>query len=124
MATVSVRYIVDDVAAAIGFYEQLGFTVDTHPAPQFAMLSRGDLQLALNVPGAGGGGHPAADGRLPEPGGWNRFRLQFDDLDAVSGSLRAAGVVFRTAVIEGMGGRQVVVDDPAGNPVELFEAPA
>lgn len=123
MGTVSVRYIVDDVAAAIDFYAELGFGVDMNPGPQFAMLSRGDLQLALNIPGAGGGGQPAADGRVPEPGGWNRIRLQFDDLDRAIGRLRATGAVFRTDVIAGMGARQIVVDDPAGNPVELFEPP-
>jgi catechol 2,3-dioxygenase-like lactoylglutathione lyase family enzyme len=123
MATVSVRYIVDDVDAAIAFYgEQLGFEVVMHPAPAFAMLSRGDLRLLLSAPGGGpGGGGAMADGRLPEPGGWNRFALEVSDLDADVERLRGAGVRFRSDIIEGVGGRQILLDDPSGNPVELFE---
>lgn len=123
MASVSVRYIVDDVDAAIAFYvERLGFTEVMHPAPTFAMLSHGDLRLVLSAPGGGpGGGQAMPDGRVPEPGGWNRFALQVADLDAVVARLRAAGVRFRNDVVEGVGGRQVLVDDPAGNPVELFQ---
>ncbi|RTL64329.1 MAG: VOC family protein [Pseudonocardiaceae bacterium] len=120
MASVSVRYIVD---AAIGFYcGHLGFTEVMHPAPTFAMLGRGDLRLVLSTPGGGsGGGQSMPDGRVPAPGGWNRFALEVDDLDAVVGALRAAGVAFRNDVVAGVGGRQVLVDDPSGNPVELFE---
>jgi catechol 2,3-dioxygenase-like lactoylglutathione lyase family enzyme len=120
---VSVRYIVDDVDAAIGFYtERLGFEVAMHPAPGFAAVVRGDLRLLLNSPGGpGGAAQPALDGRKPEPGGWNRVQLEVDDLDAVVGELRAAGATFRTDVITGRGGRQALVDDPAGNCVELFE---
>jgi catechol 2,3-dioxygenase-like lactoylglutathione lyase family enzyme len=123
MASVSVRYIVDDVDAAIAFYVgRLGFTEVMHPAPTFAMLSRGDLRLVLSAPGGGpGGGQAMPDGRVPEPGGWNRFALQVADLDAVVARLRAAGVRFRNDIVEGVGGRQVLVDDPAGNPVELFQ---
>jgi catechol 2,3-dioxygenase-like lactoylglutathione lyase family enzyme len=118
----NVRYIVDDVDAAIGFYvDHLGFTVDFHPAPGFARLVRDDLVLLLNQPGAGGAGQPAGDGRMPEPGGWNRFQLEVDDLDATVAGLRDRGVAVRTDVVEGAGGRQALVDDPAGNCIELFE---
>jgi catechol 2,3-dioxygenase-like lactoylglutathione lyase family enzyme len=123
MATVSVRYIVDDVDAAIGFYTgRLGFTVAMHPGLGFAALTRGDLRLLLNSPGGGGGaGQAMPDGRVPEPGGWNRIQLEVDDLDAAVEPLRAAGVPFRGEIVVGRGGRQVLVDDPAGNCVELFE---
>ena len=123
MPTVSVRYIVDDVDAAIAFYcDRLGFTEVMHPAPAFAMLARGDLRLVLSAPNPeGGGGQAMPDGRVPEPGGWNRFMLQVDDLEGLVGSLRDAGVRFRNEIVTGVGGRQVLVEDPAGNPVELFE---
>ena len=123
MATVSVRYIVDDVDAAIAFYtEHLGFREDMHPAPAFAMLSRGDLRLLLSAPSAaGGGGQAMPDGTLPEPGGWNRFTLEVSDLAATVAELRAAGARFRNDVVSGVGGRQILLEDPAGNPVELFE---
>jgi catechol 2,3-dioxygenase-like lactoylglutathione lyase family enzyme len=121
---VSVRYIVDDVDAAIAFYcDQLGFVVDMRPAPPFAMLSRGDLRLLLSAPsGRGGGGMTLADGRTPQPGGWNRFQLEVEDLGAEVERLRAAGVALRSDIIEGVGGDQVLIEDPAGNPVELFAA--
>jgi catechol 2,3-dioxygenase-like lactoylglutathione lyase family enzyme len=120
---VSVRYFVDDVDTAIGFYTGLlGFEVVMHPAPPFAMLSRGDLRLLLSAPGGGpGGGAAMPDGRLPEPGGWNRFQIEVDDLDAEVERLRAGGASFRNEIVEGVGGRQILVDDPAGNCVELFE---
>jgi catechol 2,3-dioxygenase-like lactoylglutathione lyase family enzyme len=121
---VSVRYIVDDVDAAIAFYcDQLGFAVDMRPAPPFAMLSRGDLRLLLSAPsGRGGGGMTLADGRTPQPGGWNRFQLEVEDLGAEVERLRAAGVALRSDILEGVGGDQVLIEDPAGNPVELFAA--
>jgi catechol 2,3-dioxygenase-like lactoylglutathione lyase family enzyme len=123
MATVSVRYIVDDVDEAIGFYcEQLGFHEDMHPAPTFAMLSRGDLRLVLSAPGGGpGGGQAMPDGTVPSPGGWNRFAIEVDDLESIVTSLRKHGVHFRNDIVTGVGGKQTLVDDPSGNPVELFE---
>jgi uncharacterized glyoxalase superfamily protein PhnB/predicted enzyme related to lactoylglutathione lyase len=115
----NVRYIVDDVDAAIDFYgEHLGFTVETHPAPGFAQLSREGLRLLLNAPGAGGGGQAGGN---PQPGGWNRFQLTVDDLQSVVDELERAGATFRGEIVEGAGGRQIVLEDPAGNPVELLE---
>jgi catechol 2,3-dioxygenase-like lactoylglutathione lyase family enzyme len=126
MPIVSVRYIVTDLNAAMAFYTtHLGFKVEMHPAPTFAMLSRGDLRLLLSVPsGLGGGGQSMPDGRRPEPGGWNRFQLQVDDLAAMIETLRKAGVRFRSDLITGIGGNQVLLEDPSGNPVELFEPSA
>jgi catechol 2,3-dioxygenase-like lactoylglutathione lyase family enzyme len=123
MAKVSIRYIVDDVDAAIHFYcRHLGFREEMHPAASFAMLSRGDLRLVLSAPGGGpGGGQAMPDGTLPEPGGWNRFQLQVDDIEGIVERLREAGVRFRNEIIAGVGGKQVLVEDPAGNPIELFE---
>ena len=122
MATVSVRYIVDDVDAAIEFYQQLGFHVDMHPAPPFAMLSRGDFRLLLSAPGGGpGGGAATPDGRLPEPGGWNRFQIEVTDMEAQIEQLRSQGATFRNELLTGIGGRQILVEDPSGNLVELFE---
>ncbi|HEY6748939.1 MAG TPA: VOC family protein [Mycobacteriales bacterium] len=124
MTSVSVRYIVDDVDAAISFYrDQLGFAVLMRPAPSFAMLSRGDLRLLLSAPsGQGGGGHAMPDGRRPEPGGWNRFQLEVPGLSAEVDRLRAAGVRFRNEIVHGVGGDQILAEDPSGNLVELFEA--
>lgn len=123
MATVQVRYIVDDVGAAIAFYTtQLGFTLDMHPAPPFAMLSRGDLRLVLSAPNPmGGGGQSLPGGTQPRPGGWNRFAIEVDDLDAMVEGLRAAGAHFRNDIVTGVGGRQIILEDPSGNPVELFQ---
>lgn len=123
MTTVGVRYIVEDVDAAIEFYcGLLGFEEVMRPAPPFAMLRHGDLRLALSAPsGQGGGGQAMPDGTLPEPGGWNRFQLQVDDLEAKVEELRAAGARFRNEIVAGMGGKQILVEDPAGNPVELFQ---
>jgi catechol 2,3-dioxygenase-like lactoylglutathione lyase family enzyme len=123
MATVSVRYIVDDVDAAIEFYcQMLGFQEVMHPAPAFAMLSRGDLRLVLSAPGGGpGDGQAMPDGTMPAPGGWNRFQLEVDDLEEAVQRLRDAGAHFRNEIVTGVGGKQVLVEDPAGNPVELFE---
>ena len=122
MGTVSIRYIVDDVEPAIAFYtKHLGFSVELNPAPGFAMLSRGDLRLLLNVPGAGGAGQAMPDGRRPEPGGWNRIQLQIDDLESEVRKLRDAGAHFRNDIVTGQGGKQILLDDPAGNLIELFE---
>ena len=122
MATVSVRYIVDDVDAAAAFYvDRLGFDVEMRPGPGFAMLSRGELRLLLNRPGAGGAGQPMPDGRRPEPGGWNRIQIEVADLEREVAGLRAAGASFRGEIVTGQGGSQVLIDDPAGNPVELFQ---
>lgn len=123
MPSVSVRYVVDDVEQAIGFYcRHLGFSEDMHPAPTFAMLSRGELRLLLSAPGGGpGGGAAMPDGTLPRPGGWNRFSLEVAHLDQLVEQLRQEGVHFRNEIVEGVGGRQILVEDPSGNPVELFE---
>jgi catechol 2,3-dioxygenase-like lactoylglutathione lyase family enzyme len=123
MASVSVRYIVDDVDAAIAFYcGHLGFEERMHPAPTFAMLTRGDLRLVLSAPsGAGGGGQAMPDGTIPQPGGWNRFMLEVDDLATTASALRDAGVHFRNDLVTGVGGKQILLDDPSGNPIELFE---
>jgi catechol 2,3-dioxygenase-like lactoylglutathione lyase family enzyme len=123
MATVQVRYIVHDVDAAIAFYtRQLGFTLEMHPAPAFAMLARGELRLVLSAPNpAGGGGQPMPDGTQQEPGGWNRFAIEVTDLEAAVARLRQAGAHFRNNIVTGVGGKQIIVDDPSGNPIELFE---
>ncbi len=123
MSSISVRYIVHDVDAAIDFYcGQLGFTEAMHPAPSFAILTRGELRLLLSAPSTqGGGGRRLADGSIPEPGGWNRFSLEVDDVASEIGRLSDAGVSLRSELIEGVGGRQVLVEDPSGNLVELFE---
>jgi catechol 2,3-dioxygenase-like lactoylglutathione lyase family enzyme len=123
MATVSVRYIVDDVDTAIAFYcEHLGFEEKMHPAPTFAMLTRGDLRLVLSAPsGAGGGGQAMPDGTIPEPGGWNRFMVEVDDLEASVARLQAAGAHFRNDIVTGVGGKQILIDDPSGNPIEVFQ---
>lgn len=123
MATVQVRYIVHEVEPAIGFYrDQLGFELVMHPAPAFAMLSRGDLRLVLSAPNPqGGGGQSMPDGTKPEPGGWNRFAIEVADLEAEVARLRKAGARFRNDIVTGVGGKQILVEDPSGNPVELFQ---
>src|SRR3954452_25092196 len=123
MATVSVRYIVDDVDAAIDFYcRELGFDEMMHPAPGFAMLSRGDLRLVLSAPGGGpGGGQAMADGTLPAPGGWNRIPLEVADLESTVQALGDDAARFRRESLGGAGVKQILVENPAGNPVELFE---
>src|SRR5215472_1505519 len=123
MATVQVRYIVNDVDAAIAFYcQHLGFTEVMQPAPAFAMLTRADLSLVLSDPNpAGGGGQPMPDGKQQQPGGWNRFAIEVSDLAATVDALRKAGVRFRNNIVTGVGGKQILVEDPSGNPIELFE---
>ena len=126
MSTVSVRYIVEDVDAAIAFYrDHLGFREQMHPDPAFAMLTRGDLRLVLVAPvpagHPGGGSRPMPDGTPQRPGGWNRFMIEVPDVAAAVEKLRAAGVRFRNEIVTGVGGKQVMIEDPSGNPVELFE---
>lgn len=119
--TVHVRYLVDDVQAAIDFYtKHLGFTSNTTFLPAFADVQRGNLRLLLSGP-ASSAGRAMPDGRIPQPGGWNRIHLLVGDIDAEVARLRAAGVPFRSDVVTGPGGKQIVLDDPAGNPVELFQ---
>lgn len=122
---VTVRYIVDDVEAAIDFYtDLLDFEVQIHPAPGFALLERDILRLALNRPGAGGAGKSMPDGSLPEPGGWNRFQIEVVELTTTVERLKEGGANFRNEIVTGKGGKQVLVEDPAGNVIELFEASA
>jgi catechol 2,3-dioxygenase-like lactoylglutathione lyase family enzyme len=123
MAKVSVRYIVHDVDQAIKFYTGLlDFIVAMHPAPTFAILDRGDLRLLLSAPSEeGGGGKSMPDGTQPEPGGWNRFELEVDDLDSVVKKLKTQGAHFRNEIVEGVAGKQILLEDPSGNPIELFE---
>ena len=123
MSKVSVRYIVNDVDEALPFYtDVLGFKVDMHPAPGFASISKGDLTVLLNKPGGGGGaGQSMPDGSVPAPGGWNRFQFEVEDLDSMYSKLKAGGAHFRSEVITGNGGKQVIVEDPSGNPIELFQ---
>ncbi|HUI89817.1 MAG TPA: VOC family protein [Anaerolineales bacterium] len=123
MATVQVRYIVNDVDTAIKFYtQQLGFKLDMHPAPPFAMLSRGGLRLVLSAPNPqGGGGQPMPDGAQQAPGGWNRFAIEVDDLAAMIERLLRSGARFRNNLVTGVGGKQILLEDPSGNLIELFE---
>ena len=122
MTTVSVRYITDDVDAAVAFYvEHLGFDVEMQPGPGFAVLSRGNLRLLLNRPGAGGAGQPMPDGGRPQPGGWNRIQVEVSNLEREVGSLREAGARFRNDIVTGRGGSQILLEDPSGNPIELFQ---
>jgi catechol 2,3-dioxygenase-like lactoylglutathione lyase family enzyme len=123
MESVSIRYIVDDVSEAIAFYtEHLGFKVDIHPAPGFVRLARGNLRLLLNQPGAGGAGQSMPDGRTPRPGGWNRIQLEVAELADMVAALRSVGASFRGDIVNGQGGLQILLDDPSGNPIELFQA--
>jgi catechol 2,3-dioxygenase-like lactoylglutathione lyase family enzyme len=122
MGKISVRYIVSDVDAAIAFYtERLGFQLDMHPAPGFARVSRDELQLLLNRPGAGGAGQVMPDGSVPAPGGWNRIQVEVEDLGTTVEKLKGAGCRFRNEIVTGNGGRQILLEDPSGNPIELFE---
>jgi catechol 2,3-dioxygenase-like lactoylglutathione lyase family enzyme len=121
MTTVNVRYMVDDVEAAVAFYTTyLGFTLITKTAPAFADVARGDLRLLLSGPSSSAG-RPMPDGRRPAPGGWNRIHLIVEDLSAEVDRLRAAGVHFRNDIVTGPGGSQILLDDPSGNPIELFQ---
>jgi catechol 2,3-dioxygenase-like lactoylglutathione lyase family enzyme len=123
MAKVQVRYIVNNMDEAIQFYtKHLGFKLEMHPGPAFAMLSRNNLRLVLSAPNpAAGGGQSMPDGTEQMPGGWNRFSIEVADLSAVVETLQKAGVHFRNNIVSGVGGKQIIVDDPSGNPVELFE---
>lgn len=122
MNSVSIRYIVNDVDQAVEFYKtNLGFDVLMHPAPGFAALQRGALRLLLNAPGAGGAGQEMPDGRRPEAGGWNRIQIEVDDLAATVEQLKMQGATFRNDVVSGKGGMQILLEDPSGNPIELFE---
>ena len=121
MSTVNVRYMVDDVDAAVAFYtDHLGFTLLSSAAPAFADVSRGDLRLLLSGPSSSAG-RPMPDGRRPEPGGWNRIEFVVEDIAAEVDRLRDAGLHFRNDIVTGPGGRQIVFDDPSGNPIELFQ---
>ena len=123
MSKVNVRYIVNDVDAAIPFYtDMLGFKLEMHPAPGFASLSRGDLQLLLNRPGAGGAGQAMPAGQHPVPGGWNRIQIEIENLEAAVASLKTAGARFRNEIVTGNGGKQILIEDPSGNPIELFQS--
>jgi catechol 2,3-dioxygenase-like lactoylglutathione lyase family enzyme len=123
MAKVQVRYIVNDVDSAIKFYTGLlDFRLVMHPAPPFAMLIRDDLRLVLSSPNpSGGGGQAMPDGKRQTPGGWNRFAIEVSDIESKVQSLRKAGARFRNEIVTGVGGKQIIVEDPSGNPVELFE---
>ncbi len=121
MATVNVRYLVDDVAAAVAFYTtHLDFTLHSNAAPAFADLTRGDLRLLLSGK-TSSAGRPMPDGRQPAPGGWNRIQLIVGDLTAEVERLRAAGVRFRNDIVTGPGGSQILLEDPSGNLIELFK---
>ena len=120
-STVNVRYMVDDVEAAIAFYTtHFGFTLLSNYAPAFADIVRGELRLLLSGPKSSAG-RPMPDGSQPGPGGWNRIHFIVDDIEAEVARLRAAGVRFRSEIVTGPGGKQIVLDDPSGNPIELFQ---
>ncbi|TMC41747.1 MAG: VOC family protein [Chloroflexi bacterium] len=120
-STVNVRYMVDDVEAAIAFYTtQFGFTLGSNMAPAFADVVRGPLRILLSGPKSSAG-RPMPDGRQPGPGGWNRIHFIVDDIEAEVARLRTAGVRFRSGIVTGPGGKQIVLDDPSGNPIELFQ---
>jgi len=121
MSTVSIRYMIDDVPAAIRFYTtHLGFTIDMDASPAFASVSRDGVRLLLSGK-TSSGRRAMADGREPVPGGWNRIHIQVEDLPADVKRLRDAGLTFRNEIITGPGGSQIILDDPSGNPVELFQ---
>src|SRR6478735_11092003 len=121
-STVSVRYIVDDVDSCVAFYkDMLGFNVIMHTPTAFAMLSKGNLHLLLNKPGAGGAGQPMPNGAKPSPGGWNRFHLEVQDLESVIDELKSKNAKFRNDVVTAPAGKQILLLDPSGNLIELFE---
>ena len=121
MTIVNVRYMVDDVDAAVAFYTtNLGFTLVSRWGPAFADVARGDLRLFLSGPESSAG-RLMPDGRRPEPGGWNRIQIVVDDIEAEVDRLRAAGLSFRNEIVRGPGGAQILVDDPSGNPIEIFQ---
>ena len=123
MSTVNVRYIVNDVDESIKFYTTfLGFSIVMHPAPEFAILSLGTMQLLLSKPsGLRGGGQQMQDGTIQKPGGWNRFEIQFDNLETKVRVLKGKGCKFRNDIVKGVGGQQILLEDPSGNLIELFE---
>jgi len=123
MAKVQVRYIVNDVDTAIKFYtELLDFKLVIHPAPPFAMLTKDDLRLVLSSPNpSGGGGQAMPDGTQQTPGGWNRFAIEISNIESKVDKLRKAGARFRNNIVTGVGGKQIIIEDPSGNPIELFE---
>ena len=125
MLKVSVRYFVDAMDRAVDFYTgHLGFSVVMRPAPAFAILARGNLRLLLSqLDGPGGATQPMPDGRKPTCGGWNRIQIEVEDLERRVEALRTAGARFRNDIVTGFGGKQILLDDPAGNPIELFEPP-
>ena len=121
MTNVSVRYIVDDVAASIEFYvTHLGFTLEQDARPAFASVTRESLRLLLSGQGSSGA-RPMPDGRRPVPGGWNRILLTVSDIEAEANRLRTSGLSFRNEILQGVGGSQILLDDPSGNPIELFQ---
>jgi len=121
--SINMRYIVNNVDEAIDFYTQkLAFKVDFHPTPGFAALSKDNLKLYLNQPGAGGAGQTMNDGAVPAPGGWNRFQIEVEDLGKIVDELKRKGARFRSDIIIGQGGKQALLQDPSGNLIELFEA--
>lgn len=121
MAGIAVRYLVRDLEEAITFYTtHLGFTLKEQMGPAFAYVMRGDLTVWLSSP-LTSAAKPMPDGRKPEPGGWNRFVIEVDDLEALVETLKASGATFRNAILSGPGGKQILLDDPSGNPIELFQ---
>jgi catechol 2,3-dioxygenase-like lactoylglutathione lyase family enzyme len=119
---VSVRYVVNNLDEAVDFYNaKLGFEIDLRPAPGFAALSKGNLRLLLNKPGAGGAGQATPDGMVPPPGGWNRIQIEADDLEGLVKRLKSMRAKFRNEIVTGQGGKQVLLEDPSGNLIELFE---
>jgi len=119
---IGIRYIVNNVEEAIAFYtQQLGFTVTMHPAPGFAALTKDNLKLYLNQPGIGGAGQAMPDGTMPSPGGWNRIHIEVDNLDHLVTQLKRDHATFRNEIVIGQGGKQILLEDPSGNLIELFE---